>query len=594
QQEKNPLVIVNGILIDGTAASGNVTIPNSVTSIGNYAFENCTSLTSITIPNGVTSIGSGAFFGCANLKSITIPNSVTSIGYYAFQDCTSLTSITIPNNVTSIGDYTFYNCTSLTSITIPNSVTSIGGFAFYNCTSLTSVTIPNSVTSIGGFAFKCCESLTSITIPNSVASIGDYAFDDTPWLKAQQEKNPLVIVNGILIDGTVASGDVVIPNSVTSIGESAFYECKNLTGITIPNSVTTIGYNAFNYCTNLSNITMSNSVTTIGVGAFEFCMRITDVYYSGSEAEWNNIDIRDYNDDLTDATIHYNYGKTVTVPDAKISQSYTSTGTSITVNWGKLDGVTGYIVYRYDGINKKWIKVKTITNASTTSATISGFTPGSVIKFKVNAYITDGGKTYYGKTNDFLYAAALGDAKISTDYSSTGTAFTLKWGKVQGATGYNVYRYDGVNKKWIKVKTVTGASTTSATVSGFTPGSVIKFKVNAYLTKGTKTYYGKTNDYLYAAAIAPCSITKSQSYTNRVAFAWDEVAGATGYKVYVYDSASSKWILVKTITDPSTTTTVESGLTPGVAYKFKVNAYLTKGTKTYYGKAGTTLTIAAK
>ena len=155
-----------------------MTIPNSVTSIGSYAFADCSSLTSITIPNSVTSIGDDAFYGCRSLTSITIPNSVTSIGDGAFSRCSSLTSVTILNSVTSIGDYAFYWCTSLTSITIPNSVTSIGRHAFWDCSSLTSVTIGNSVTSIGDWAFYECSSLTSVTIGNSVTSIGECAFRD--------------------------------------------------------------------------------------------------------------------------------------------------------------------------------------------------------------------------------------------------------------------------------------------------------------------------------------------------------------------------------------------------------------------------------
>ena len=153
-------------------------IAEGVTSIGDSAFCNCTSLTSVTIPNSVTSIGEFAFRGCSSLTSVTIPNSVTSIDYSAFFGCSSLTSVTIPNSVTSIGSDAFQGCTSLTSVTIPDSVTSIGGWAFYYCTSLTSVTIPDGVTSIGGWAFYNCTSLTSVTIPDSVTSIGMSAFED--------------------------------------------------------------------------------------------------------------------------------------------------------------------------------------------------------------------------------------------------------------------------------------------------------------------------------------------------------------------------------------------------------------------------------
>ena len=137
----------------------NYIIPNSVTSIGDWAFSSCKSLQSVTIPNSVKSIGNCAFYSCKSLQSITIPNSVTSIGVHAFSSCDSLQSITIPNSVTSIGDGTFCECSSLQSVTIPNSVTKIGDYAFRWCESLQSITIPNSVTKIGNGAFWYCTHL---------------------------------------------------------------------------------------------------------------------------------------------------------------------------------------------------------------------------------------------------------------------------------------------------------------------------------------------------------------------------------------------------------------------------------------------------
>ena len=229
-----------------------VTIPNSVTSIGSSAFSGCSGLTSVhiadlakwceisfgnysanplyyahdlylngvkvtdlTIPDSVTSVGNYAFYGCSGLTSVTIPDSVTNIGDSAFSGCSGLTSVTIPDSVTNIGGSAFYGCSGLTSVTIPDLVTSIGGSAFYGCSGLTSVTIPDSVTSIGDMAFDGCRGLTSVVIPDSVTSVGKYAFYNCSGLTS-----------------------VTIPNSVTSIGSSAFSGCSGLTSVYLPN-----GYN---------------------------------------------------------------------------------------------------------------------------------------------------------------------------------------------------------------------------------------------------------------------------------------------------------------------------------------------------------------
>ncbi len=210
-----------------------ITIPDSVTSIDHGAFASCSGLTSITvdennekyysenncliekdtntlilgcknsvIPNCITSIGDLAFYNCSSITSITIPDSVTSIGDSAFRNCSSLTSITIPDSVTSIGDDAFNGCSSLTSVTIPDSVTSIGGYAFSGCSSLTSITIPDSVTSIGWYSFSRCSGLTSITIPDSVTSIGYNAFRDCNslntvyYIGTTEQWNNIVIDNG--------------------------------------------------------------------------------------------------------------------------------------------------------------------------------------------------------------------------------------------------------------------------------------------------------------------------------------------------------------------------------------------------------------
>jgi len=159
-----------------------VSIPAGVTSVGNQAFSSCSKLESITLPAGLTSIGSFAFSGCSALPAITIPATVTSIGRAAFEYCSALTSITIPDGVTTISDNAFSGCSNLASVNILDGVTSIDGSAFYGCSNLANVNIPATVTSIGYGAFRGCSKLESITLPVSVTSVGNYAFRDCSML----------------------------------------------------------------------------------------------------------------------------------------------------------------------------------------------------------------------------------------------------------------------------------------------------------------------------------------------------------------------------------------------------------------------------
>ena len=246
-----------------------VTIPNSVTSIGDYAFEGCTNLASITISNSVTSIGMAAFSRTAWYENQ--PDGLVYAGLCAYGykgEMPDNTTISIKEGTIGIADDAFYNRSSLTSITIPNSVTSIGSSAFSYCSGLTSITIPNSVTSIGSSAFWDCSSLTSITIPNSVTSIGDYAFVGCTNLASITISNSITSIKSGAFSGCSSLTSVTIPNSVTTLGSRAFYGCSSLTSVTIPNSVTSIGSSAFSDCSGLASITIPNSVTYIGVGAF--------------------------------------------------------------------------------------------------------------------------------------------------------------------------------------------------------------------------------------------------------------------------------------------------------------------------------------
>ena len=257
-----------------------VTIPSSVTSIGNYAFFGCQDL-SVIIAEGATSISDWAFANCSGIISISIPDSVISIGNLSFWNCTGLTSIIIPDSVVSIGS-AFSGCTGLTDVTISEGVESIGASAFSGCTGLTSITIPNSVTSIGSSAFAGCKGLTSIIIPNTVVNMESGVFSGCEDLSIILEAGITSIQDSMFYGCGSAITNITIPDSVVNIGRQAFSGCAGLTSMLIPDSVTSIGADAFHGCTNLTSITIPNSVTSIGSGAFADCTSLTDITFPDS------------------------------------------------------------------------------------------------------------------------------------------------------------------------------------------------------------------------------------------------------------------------------------------------------------------------
>ena len=243
--------------------------------------------TELTLPTGITEIYQYAFVDCSALTSVTIPDSVTSIGESAFVGCSGLTSVTIGSGVTSIGQYAFSGCSGLTSVTIGSGVTSIGAWAFVGCSGLTSVTIGSSVTSIGQYAFSGCSGLTSITIP---------------FVGATKDGTSNTHFGYIFGAGSHYGNSSYVPSSLktvmitggTSIGSDAFYDCSGLTSVTIGSGVTSIRSYAFSRCGGLTSITIPDSVTSIGRSAFENCRGLVSIYYEGDVAGWCAISSLDY------------------------------------------------------------------------------------------------------------------------------------------------------------------------------------------------------------------------------------------------------------------------------------------------------------
>ena len=496
--------------------------------------------------------------------------------------------IVLNDETVEISKYTGKN----EDVIIPNiiggkKVTSIGYDAFGYCSRLTSITIPNSVTSIGNYAFENCGSLTSVTIPNSVTIIGRYAFSFCENLTS-----------------------ITIPNSVTSIGDHTFYNCRSLTSITIPNSVTSIEYYAFYNCTSL-----------------------TDVYYTGSETEWNNIDIRDYNSCLTNATIHYNYAPNHTHSyTSKITKQPTCTATGVrTFTCSCGDSYTetipatghkssGWIVDKAASIGVKGSKHKecTVCKKVLETAEIPALSRISISKASVtlstSTYAYDGKAKKPGVTVKLNGKTLKNGTDYTVSYSNNtkvGTAKVTITGK-GNYTGSISKTYSIKNN--FKKATISGISNKSYTGKNITQSITVKYNGKT-LKKGTDYTVSYSNNKNIGTATVKitgkCSYTGTITKTFKINPAkqeiqkltakskaffvdWAQKGSATGYEIQY--ATNSKFTSAKkvTITNNKTDKTTVSKLSGKKKYYVRVRSYTTvKGTK-YYGAWSASKSVTTK
>ena len=238
-------------------------IPVGVEVIGARAFDNCHALESMIIPDSVYSIGENAFRYCHALKELTIPGSVTELNAL-FSSCESLESVVLGDGVTSIPDSMFYGCTALKTVSVPDSVKSIGSDAFKGCSSLEAIHIPSGVTAIHDNTFDGCSSLTVIALPDSVTSIGASAFANCTSLKSVNIPDGVTVIENSTFANCPSLTEIIIPESVTSIGDSAFSLCSSLTTVVIPDSVKRVGSYAFAYCSQIEAIFLPGTLEEIG------------------------------------------------------------------------------------------------------------------------------------------------------------------------------------------------------------------------------------------------------------------------------------------------------------------------------------------
>lgn len=268
-------------------------IKKGVTSVGSWAFDWCTCMTSATIPSGVTTIGSYAFQDCVDLTQVTIPNSVTTVGEAAFSGCSRLEKATLSDKLTVISKSMFLQCDKLSAVTIGKKVTTIGDTAFYSCDSLATVKIGKAVTRIGDSAFEDCEALDGIWVDTDNPN---YASDESGVLLSK-DKTLLIQAPGGL------SGSYTAPEGVKTVGANAFSGCDSLMRVTLSEGITVIEAGGLSDCYELREVTIPESMEKIGAFAFGWT-NLQDVYYMGSPSGWQQIEIAEGNHALERATIH--------------------------------------------------------------------------------------------------------------------------------------------------------------------------------------------------------------------------------------------------------------------------------------------------
>ncbi len=626
------------------------------------AFYNCGNIETINIPDSVTSIGDYAFYGCDSLESITIPDSVTSIGEDAFSYCSSLTSITIPDSVTSIGSSAFWGCSSLksvhisdiaawckidfsysssnplyyaknlylngelvTELVIPEGVTIIGDYAFSGCSSLTSITIPDSVTSIGSHAFDCCSSLTSITIPDSVTSIGSYAFDNCYKLIEVINHSSLNITAGSTNNGLVGyyaqmihSGeskiqniddfiffdtekrvyllgyigdktDIVLPDIDKNykIYKYAFENCDGLTSVTIPDGVTSIGSYAFRYCRSLTSITIPDSVTSISDYAFPYCTSLTSIAVSSGNSVYHssgNCLIDTENKKLVlgcQTSVIPNDGSVTSIGDYAFD--YCSSLTSITIP----DGVTsiGYFAFR---------RCSSLTSITIPDSVTSIGNYAFSYCYNINLYVYKNSVAHkYAKNNYINYSLLSGECgdnliwrfdKVTKELTITGTG--------------DMYDYTRSSMPWYQFKNAITAvyldtGVTSVGAYAFYNFGDIAITMNGVTGVGKNAFKG-TN-----VPAGACGAGLSWKFDASTGILY---IGGTG-AMYDYTRSSMPWYSIK---DAVKSVEIADGVTHVGAYAFYGFANLEsvslgnatigknafKGTKAPMGTCGENVTWA--
>ena len=497
----------------------NVTLPESLQSIQYGAFYDCVSLRSIALPGDLKLIDGYAFFSC-DLTTVSIPGTITEMGECVFQDCANLTTVTIGNGIKSIGNGEFAECYNLTSISMPQSVTSIGDGVFYGCRSLTTITIPQNVTSIGNSVFQGCSRLASATFYESITSIGYAAFYDCPSLTSISIPDNVSALGYGAFYNCTSLVSAKLGRDLAAIGALTFFNCRSLASVSVPDNVETIGYGAFFGCSDLAWAVIGSGVTDIGASAFGNCTSLLTIDFTSNAPSVGTSWLSDHGSDLT---FYYRPGASgFTAPSwegvqtqmvGSVLAAPRITGAvpgpnSALISWGALTGngseVIDYYVLFQDGIDVDHA-------SSSTTVNVTGLVTGRTYEFQVAAHGPSGTGLnsstasivpYIGPGEVDVTISAptagtfLGSGDIQVNWTVTGDLSKLAYptvkvdelSAVQLAASASYYQVsgleEGLHSVTVTVMDVKGnanSATVTFTVDTIAPG------INGYSPSGTGT-----------------------------------------------------------------------------------------------------------
>lgn len=604
-----------------------ITIPSSVTSIGNYAFQQ-SGLKSIVIPEGVINIGYCSFRGCPNLKHVTIPASVMSIEN-AFEKSYKITSIIVDENNANFSCDTYgalFNKDKTVLINypvgnerktyvLPDTVKTIDWSVFYNCRSLEAVTVPDSVTKIERFAFANCENLKSVALGKNIEEIGMCAFQNCKSLKEIVIPDKVTLLDYCLFDGCTSLEKVTIGAGVSEMdyvqfGFTVFNDCFNIkqfvvksenmhystdalgnlynknktefiryaTGssaecFVIPNTVQKIKTEAFQGGNSLRTVVIPVSVKEMWVSVFEMAETkkgtLEYIYYKGTAEQWKNIMIGYRNDTLYSARIFYNYNEKALTKPLSITSAQSTT--ALRLSWAPVIAADGYRVFLKTATG--W---KALGNTVNTTVIFNNLKPASKFTFAVMAGKIVNGKVQWAKEYATINTATKTVAPAKIVSAQNSSAIRLSWTKCEGATGYRIYRYQ--NGEWKIALSTTDK--TSHTFTGLKPGAVYTLAVRPYIKNGNSIIWSDHRVYYRAATCPVAPATAVASSNGKVTLKWSAVNGADAYQLF-FKIGDGEYKLYKNYDEAQTVSF--NNLTKGTKITFAVRGATKTDEKWIFG-----------